>query len=194
MLCIVISHIPRFAQIFPLSHKNHIIPIHYTILFYIKPTSSHIISRIFPSFFPSFSLPTFFILFPTCFPQFPNIFSKKIPTFFLQISTQDPQGQDRQHDQRRDAAPLGALRQPGAQRHLHQVLGIPRVSWRNAGDPWRLRGFSWVFSWENDGNRWRSGFLWDLNGILISKKYIEDGIFIRFYASANGKMMGKQSI
>jgi glucan phosphorylase len=21
------------------------------------------------------------------------------------------------------------------------------------GDPWRIRGFLWVFSWENDGNR-----------------------------------------
>jgi hypothetical protein len=34
------------------------------------------------------------------------------------------------------------------------------------------------------------GIEWDFN----IQEYIEDGIFIRFYASANGKMMGKQSI
>lgn len=43
-------------------YQTHIIPYHITD---------------FPSFFPSFSLPTFFILFPTCFPQFPNIFPNK---------------------------------------------------------------------------------------------------------------------
>lgn len=80
-------------------------------------------------------------MFPTVSQHFP----KNFPTFFPQISTQDPQGQDRQHDQRRDAAPLGALRQPGAQRHLHQVLGIPRVSWRAAGDPWRSMENPWIF-------------------------------------------------
>ena len=34
-------------------------------------------------------------------------------------------GQDREHDQRRDTAPVGSLCKPSLERHLHQ---IPRIS------------------------------------------------------------------
>ena len=40
-------------------------------------------------------------------------------------------GQDREHDERRDAKALGALREPGAERHLYEVPGLPRVAHRH---------------------------------------------------------------
>ena len=160
----------RFPNIFPtfFQHFPNIFPTFSQHFPNIFPTFSQHFSNIFPNIFPTF-FPTFPQHFPNIFPtfsqhfsqHFPNIFptfSQNFPYFFPTFSQHFPKisptfsrkfppkiSKDKIVNMTNGVTPRRWVHcaNPALSAIFTKYLGSHECP--GAGDPWRLRGFSWFF-------------------------------------------------